>query len=77
MIGPPPARGWGVRDAHTGEIDMTTVSPTKRAAMVNWLWVSGHVPVTNAFTDDQIEQAFLSFVMSRHVEVCEVLVHAA
>ena len=38
------------------EIDVRTVSPTRRAAIVNWLVVNRRVPILNSTTDEQIEQ---------------------
>lgn len=44
--------GWGVVDGES--IDMRTVGPTRRSAIVNWLWVRG-VIVTEMHTDRHID----------------------
>jgi hypothetical protein len=41
-----------------GEIDVRTVSPTERAAKVNWLVVDRNMLITNSARDDQIERAW-------------------
>ncbi len=38
------------------KIDVKTVSPTRRAAKVNWLVVNMLCPIYTTTTDDQIEQ---------------------
>lgn len=37
------------------EIDVLTVSETRRAAIVNWLVVNRRVPILNSTTEEQIE----------------------
>lgn len=44
--------GWGV--VENDSIDMRTVGPTRRSAIVNWLWVHG-VHVTKQHTDQHID----------------------
>lgn len=44
--------GWAVIDGH--EIDVRTVSPTRRAAIVNWLVLSGKMMLAH-FSDESIE----------------------
>lgn len=46
------ARGWAV--VASGEIDMTTVGPTRRSAIVNWL-VTANILVTKWHSDQDIE----------------------
>jgi hypothetical protein len=48
----PTVEGFAVVNA--GQIDVRTVSPTQRAAQVNWLFTHGF-PVFNYETDEQIE----------------------
>lgn len=47
------AHGWAI--VANGEINVATVSPTRRGALVNWLVVSARVPVFNDHSDAQIE----------------------
>lgn len=44
-----------------GEIDVRTVSPTERAAKINWLVVWCSVPIFNTTADEFIERAFEAF----------------
>lgn len=43
---------------HKNQIDVRTVSPTKRAAMVNWLAVHSPVIPRASWTDDKIAEEF-------------------
>jgi len=47
--------GWAIKVDH--ELDIKTVGPTARSAMVNYLWNAGHM-LTNSTTDRQIEALF-------------------
>lgn len=47
--------GWAIKDAATGEIDVSTVSPDRRSAIINWLFLRRRVPVSNAMGDGLIE----------------------
>lgn len=49
----PLSEAWAI--VHKGTIDIRTVSPTRRAAIVNWLVVERGYLITNAHTDEQIE----------------------
>ncbi len=42
-----------------GEIDVATVSPHKRGAMVNALYVKYHVAIMQGATEDQITESYL------------------
>lgn len=46
--------GWAV--VERGEVNIRTVSDTRRAAIVNWLVVDRRVLVTTAMADHQIER---------------------
>lgn len=48
--------GYAISDG-TG-INVATVSPTARGAMVNWLMTVPQVLVTNNWTDDMIAEVF-------------------
>ncbi len=50
------AKGWAVTIG--AEIDLRTVSPTERAAMVNGLVTIFGVTVYNSHTDEEIEKMF-------------------
>ena len=47
------SEAWAV--VHKDAINIRTVSPTRRAAIVNWLVVERDYLITNARTDEQIE----------------------
>lgn len=49
------AEGWAVTGPPEG-IDVKTVSPTRRAAIVNWLVVTKEVSVSIGHSDDAIEK---------------------
>jgi hypothetical protein len=49
----PAAEGYAI--VEDGKIDVRTVSPTRRAAIVNFLVVSRGAFITNAMTDDIID----------------------
>jgi len=51
--------GWAVKQ--NGQILVATVSPTARAAVVNWLVVAAKVPVMNHNTDKEIETMFVQY----------------
>lgn len=48
------ATGWAIK--HFDKIDVRTVHDTRRGAIVNWLVVSAKRVVTNAHSDEDIEQ---------------------
>lgn len=48
------AHGWAV--IRHCQIDVRTVSPNRRAALINWLVVQKGVAVTNDHTDEDVEQ---------------------
>ena len=70
-----PAIGWAVIDKG-GEIDVGSVSPTRRGALVNWLWNQG-VKVMNSWTDAEIERAFDGVSRALGAKVIEVKIEAA
>jgi hypothetical protein len=51
------ARGYAV--VENGSIDMRTVSPTRRGAVVNWLVVRGGQMITNSMSDGEIEELWV------------------
>ena len=51
------AWGWAVVDKN-GDIDVKTVSPTERGAIVNWLVVEQKVMITNDWSDGKIYEAW-------------------
>lgn len=55
----PLARGWAVVDG--GEIVVESVSPTRRAAIVNWLFTARRVLITVIHTAEEIEQEWAAF----------------
>ena len=48
--------GYGITDKD-GNVLVSTVSPTERGAMVNWLYSVG-ILITNSHHDDQIKEMF-------------------
>ncbi len=61
-------RATGYAVVCDSEIDMRTVSPTRRAAIVNWLYVHG-IPLYCSTTDEEIE-AFWDVLMAQHGAIC-------
>jgi hypothetical protein len=55
-----PAVGWAV--VFLDEMDVRTISPTRRAAIVNWIVSRGGKWVSNNTTDDDIERMWKAFV---------------
>ncbi len=51
------ATGYAVVD-EGGNIDVRTVSPTRIAALVNWLYTEQHLMVTRNMPDDLIEHTW-------------------
>ena len=62
-------KGYAVLDGN-GHILVNTVSPTARAAKVNWLGTAGGVSVANDWPDEMIAEIFAS--MRGKAEVVEV-----
>lgn len=60
--------GWAVKELGSNAIDIRTVSPTERAAKVNWLTLNLNLFVTYAnHLDEEINQNFDTF--SRDIAV--------
>jgi len=57
-----------------GAVIIETVSPTARAARVNWLCVRADIMVTNGWTDGQIAEAFERLAPHAGVELVPVQV---
>lgn len=67
------AYGWAVVGAGiNGEIDVRTVSPERRGAIVNWLVVTGNVFVRSDHTDEQIERMWDDRRFKADVRVTDV-----
>ncbi len=64
-----PAKGWAV--AVDGVYDVTTVSPHRRGALVNWLWGIGHM-ITNDYSDAEIEKLWEAEAPKHSAGVFEV-----
>ncbi len=52
-----PSHGWAVKEA-SGAIIVATVSPTKTAAMVNWLVVRANIAVMADVAAHAVDHAF-------------------
>jgi hypothetical protein len=70
----PEARGWAV--VQNGELLVKTVSPTRRAAIVNWLVVEGGLFVQDAWSDAMIETAWEHAHSFKNAELAEVTIRA-
>ncbi len=53
--------GYAINEIGDGGIMVESVSPTRRAAIVNWLVVRMDLAVSNFWTDDMIEMAWKSY----------------
>lgn len=65
------ATGWAVR---TDQILVRTVGPTRRSALVNWLWAYANVRVMNYHDNDDIEGFWKHQKLSYGAEVIEVVI---
>lgn len=68
------AMGWAV--CQDDALLVETVSPTKRAAMVNWLVVHGRIMVSGDRTDEWIAETFGWLSAARSVSLVEVRISA-
>jgi len=71
------AEGFCIYDSGTTEILIRTVSDTKRAAIVNGLYVVFGIPITNHWTDGMIYKAWELSNKSNRYMVWPVTVHLA
>jgi len=61
-------KAFGYAVAQDGAIDVKTVSPTRVAAMVNWLHVKAGITCDNGVADDVIENLF-----NRYAHIARVI----
>ena len=64
------ARGWAA--ARHDEIDIRSVGPTRRSAIVNELWAALRITITDSHTDAEIEAMWAR--RPSGIEVREVIV---
>lgn len=64
-------KGWAVSTSF-GVIQVKTVSDTRRAALVNYLWTAHQLPILCSHTDADIEQMWKHF--GGHATVHEVII---
>lgn len=62
--------GYAINVPGDGGIDISTVSTTRRGAIVNWLVVKHRVLITNFHTDDVIEATWRSLRQGKHTAYC-------
>ncbi len=65
-------KAYGYAIIEGGEIDVRTVSPTRRAAIVNWLVIHRSKMIYAAATDEEIEKLWELYggaVTLREVEI--------
>lgn len=62
--------GYAVKQR--GNIELRTVGPTARSAMVNWLCVGARILPTSEWTDGMIEEAFGDLAERRHAALVQV-----
>lgn len=65
---PAPVKGWAVHDANG--INVRSVSPTRIAAIINYLCTDRGLPMLNTATTKDIEKAWALY--RRDAEVIEV-----
>ena len=53
-------------------IDLHTVYPSRRGAIVNWLVTSAKIPLSSNASDDFIEQAWAAHSIDARVALCQV-----
>lgn len=66
------ADAWAVR--MNGHILTPTVAATRRAAIINWLFVYAQITVTNDWYDQQVEFHWENIAKRYRAEVIEVIV---
>lgn len=59
------ATGYAVKA--DGNLQVETVSPSRRGAMVHWLVVAHQVPITHAWTDENIFDYFQNYTFGAQV----------
>jgi hypothetical protein len=69
-VGQMQAEGWAIIES-TG-IDVRSISPTRRAAIVNWLVVRRNIYITTSWDDARIEHIWQS--LKGEAEAVEVIV---
>ncbi len=67
-------KGWAI--VHKRTLLVETVSPTRRAAIVNWLVVYAKKWVSNATTDAEIEDMWSALHVKEQVRTTEVAITA-
>jgi len=67
-----PVEGYAVRTPLG--IDVKTVSPTKRAAQVNWLVACAGIMVSNSATTEQIDSLFEAKTQDTDTRLVAVLI---
>lgn len=53
------AAGWAIKDCRSGVVDVATVAPTRRGAIVNSLVTRFGMPIHNGMSDGLIETIWL------------------
>lgn len=66
------AKGWAVYD--NGQINVATVSPKRRGAIVNWLVAERALMIFNENTDEEIEEIWDSMKITANC--CKVEISA-
>lgn len=66
------AGAWAVINSFNGEINVRSISPTRRAAIVNWLVVEEQLPIMALHSDEEIEEIWKHF--GKHAECVQVTV---
>lgn len=65
--------GWAV--VEDGEIAVDTVSPKRRAAIVNWLYTRRKVMVMNYHSDEEIDKFWQEFKGDYQVAEVVISIH--
>lgn len=68
------AEGWAVINPATGSLDVATVSPTRRSAIINWLVRERRIMIYQHDSDEKIEALWrtLSPTVDGDFELVEV-----
>jgi len=66
------SKGWAIEE--DGEVDVRTVSPTRIAAIVNWMLVSADLMIMRGATDEWISREFAGYEAARGVHAVEVAI---
>lgn len=67
-----PARVYGWAVVHSDRIDVKTVAPTTRGAIVNHLYCNWEIPIYNFTTDEEIENLWERYKAGAEIKIVKI-----